>query len=80
MGSPLNRAVQWMEFVGKHGNASHLRSAAHELNYIQYNLIDVHVAIIISAIVSVLFICTCFKVICSLCSVHRVEKVKSKEE
>ncbi|XP_051260355.1 UDP-glucuronosyltransferase [Dicentrarchus labrax] len=38
---PLDLAVFWTEFVMRHGGASHLRVAAHELNWIQYHSLDV---------------------------------------
>ncbi|XP_074551633.1 UDP-glucuronosyltransferase-like [Halichoeres trimaculatus] len=38
---PLDLAVFWTEFVMRHKGASHLRVAAHELNWIQYHCLDV---------------------------------------
>nr|CAB51368.1 UDP-glucuronosyltransferase [Pleuronectes platessa] len=39
--APLDLAVFWTEFVIRHKGASHLRVAAHELNWIQYHSLDV---------------------------------------
>jgi hypothetical protein len=38
---PLDRAVYWTEYVMRHKGAVHMRSAARELNFIQYHSIDV---------------------------------------
>ncbi|XP_062313291.1 UDP-glucuronosyltransferase 1-2-like isoform X2 [Osmerus eperlanus] len=38
---PLDLAVFWTEFVMRHKGAEHLRPAAHDLNWIQYNSLDV---------------------------------------
>ena len=38
---PLDRAVYWIEYVLRHQGAVHLRSAARDLNFIQYFSIDV---------------------------------------
>ncbi|XP_040057349.2 UDP-glucuronosyltransferase [Gasterosteus aculeatus] len=40
---PLDLAVFWTEFVMRHKGAAHLRVAAHDLNWIQYNSLDVFV-------------------------------------
>jgi glucuronosyltransferase len=39
--SPLNRAVWWAEYVLRHNGAKHLRSAALDLAWYQYLLLDV---------------------------------------
>ncbi|GAA6231317.1 UDP-glucuronosyltransferase-like [Lates japonicus] len=38
---PLDLAVFWTEFIMRHKGATHLRVAAHELNWIQYHSLDV---------------------------------------
>ncbi|XP_030613831.1 UDP-glucuronosyltransferase-like [Archocentrus centrarchus] len=38
---PVDLAVFWTEFVMRHKGASHLRVAAHDLNWIQYHSLDV---------------------------------------
>lgn len=38
---PLDLAVFWTEFVMRHKGATHLRVAAHDLNWIQYYSLDV---------------------------------------
>jgi hypothetical protein len=39
--SPFNRAVWWAEYVLRHNGAKHLRSAAFDLAWYQYLLLDV---------------------------------------
>jgi len=38
---PLDRAVFWTEYVLRHQGATHLRSAARDLNFFQYHSLDV---------------------------------------
>ncbi|XP_072051880.1 UDP-glucuronosyltransferase 2C1-like [Amphiura filiformis] len=52
--TPAQRAADWAEFAARHNGTKHLRSAAHDLTFIQYHLIDVW-AFIIGCIV--LFVC-----------------------
>ena len=51
---PLERTLYWIEYVIRHNGASHLRSAALDLNWFQYHLIDVHALLI--TIVTVILI------------------------
>jgi glucuronosyltransferase len=39
--SPINRAVWWTEYVIRHNGAKHFRSAAVDLPWYQYLLLDV---------------------------------------
>ncbi|KAI5089019.1 UDP glucuronosyltransferase 1 family, polypeptide B7 precursor [Silurus meridionalis] len=39
--TPLDLAVYWTEYVMRHKGAEHLRSAAHNLNWVQYHSLDV---------------------------------------
>jgi glucuronosyltransferase len=52
--SPLNRAVWWTEYVIRHNGAKHLRSAAVDLAWYQYLLLDVVAFLFILAAVTVL--------------------------
>ncbi|XP_077072295.1 UDP-glucuronosyltransferase 1A5-like isoform X3 [Siphateles boraxobius] len=52
---PLDLAVFWTEFVMRHKGADHLRSAAHELNWIQYHSLDV-IGFLIMILVTVIFV------------------------
>lgn len=38
---PFELSVYWTEFVMRHKGASHLRPAAHDLNWLQYHSLDV---------------------------------------
>ncbi|KAK5861360.1 hypothetical protein PBY51_022765 [Eleginops maclovinus] len=51
---PLDLAVFWTEFVIRHKGAEHLRVAAHDLNWIQYNSLDV-IGILILIIITFLW-------------------------
>ena len=62
--TPIERVVYWMEFIVRHGGVKHLRSAANDLNFFQYHLIDVIAVLIIGLIVCVF---VTFKVIKILC-------------
>ena len=42
---PLDRAVNWIEYIIRHQGAHHLRSPSRHLNIFQRNLIDVALAI-----------------------------------
>jgi glucuronosyltransferase len=55
--TPLERAVFWTEYVIRHKGAPHLRSAARDLTWYQYHLIDVWAFIIfvILAVLAVIF-------------------------
>jgi glucuronosyltransferase len=50
----INRAVWWTEYVIRHNGAKHLRSAALDLAWYQYLLLDVVVFLFILAAISVL--------------------------
>ncbi|PSN52144.1 hypothetical protein C0J52_06460 [Blattella germanica] len=52
----IEKAVWWTEYVLRHGGARHLRSAAVDLNWYQYLLLDVMSVLIIS-ILFTLFLC-----------------------
>ncbi|KAF7659965.1 hypothetical protein LDENG_00290290 [Lucifuga dentata] len=52
---PLDLAVYWTEFVMKHKGASHLGTAAHHLNWIQYHSLDV-IGFLLSILIIVLWV------------------------
>ncbi|XP_048095524.1 UDP-glucuronosyltransferase 1A5-like isoform X1 [Alosa alosa] len=52
---PLDLAVFWTEFVMRHKGADHLRSTAHELNWVQYHSLDV-IALLTTAILTVVVV------------------------
>jgi glucuronosyltransferase len=49
--SPLDTAIFWTEYVIRHAGAPHLRTAAVELAWYQYLLLDV-LAVIMAVVVS----------------------------
>jgi hypothetical protein len=52
---PLERAVFWTEYVLRHKGASHLRSPARDLSFIQYHSLDV-IGVLLAGIFIVLFV------------------------
>jgi glucuronosyltransferase len=50
---PLDRAVYWVEYVLRHKGALHLRSAARDLNYIQYFSIDVLAVLLVISLIAI---------------------------
>jgi len=53
--SALDKAVYWVEYVIKHKGAHHLRSAAVDLKWYQYCLLDV-IAFLIFITLSLIFV------------------------
>ena len=62
--TPIERVVYWMEFIVRHGGVKHLRSAAYDLNFIQYHLIDVMAVLLIGLILSLFVAFKMIKIIC----------------
>ncbi|XP_072046202.1 UDP-glucuronosyltransferase 2B10-like [Amphiura filiformis] len=63
---PADEVALWTEYVVRHGGAGHLRSAAYDLNLLQYLLLDVILFLticIITVIVIMATCCRCFVVI-----------------
>jgi glucuronosyltransferase len=63
--SPINRAVWWTEYVIRHNGAKHLRSAALDLAWYQYLLLDVvaflFILVAITVLVSYLILKTVYR-------------------
>ncbi|XP_072013808.1 UDP-glucuronosyltransferase 2B17-like isoform X3 [Amphiura filiformis] len=57
--TPAQRAADWAEFAARHNGTKHLRSAAHDLTFIQYHLIDVWAFIIGCIVLFVGLLITC---------------------
>lgn len=53
--SPMDTAIYWIEYVIRHKGAHHLRSAAVDLPFYQYLLLDV-IAFLLAVFISVIFI------------------------
>uniref|UniRef100_A0A4W3HPA1 UDP-glucuronosyltransferase n=1 Tax=Callorhinchus milii TaxID=7868 RepID=A0A4W3HPA1_CALMI len=74
---PLDLSVHWVEFVMKHKGAEHLRPAAHELNWIQYNCLDVIGFLLAIVLVSFYLMIKC----CTVCyrCLGRTKKQEKKK-
>ena len=65
---PLDRAIYWIEYVIRHQGATHLRSAARDLNFFQYFSVDIIatlltfsiVALVVNFIILRAILCKCF--------------------
>ncbi|KAK7869408.1 hypothetical protein R5R35_000704 [Gryllus longicercus] len=44
--TPLERAIWWIEYTSRHKGAPHLQSAAKDLSWYQYHLLDVYLVIL----------------------------------
>jgi len=75
----LNRAVWWTEYVIRHNGAKHLRSAALDLAWYQYFLLDVAAFLILLAAITVLVSYLILKNIYLYLSAQ-LYKVKSKHD
>ncbi|XP_014289139.1 UDP-glycosyltransferase UGT5 [Halyomorpha halys] len=71
--SIMDNAVYWMEYVLRHRGAPHLRSAAVELSWYQYLLLDV---IVVWGAVFVMTIVLLRKIIRSICNARRSKSKK----
>ncbi|CAH1402292.1 unnamed protein product [Nezara viridula] len=72
--SVMDNAVYWVEYVLRHRGAPHLRSAAVELSWYQYLLLDVMVVWGTVLVMAVLLLRKCIKCIC------KARKSKSKKD
>jgi hypothetical protein len=77
--SSLNRAVWWTEYVIRHNGAKHLRSAALDLAWYQYLLLDVMAFLFLIVAIAVLVSYLILKIIYRYLTV-RSYKVKSKHD
>ncbi|KAF7660924.1 hypothetical protein LDENG_00272700 [Lucifuga dentata] len=58
---PLDLSVYWTEFVMQHKGAKHLRSAAHDLNWLQYHNLDVLALLVTIVLVFIVATAKCMK-------------------
>ncbi|KAM8728715.1 UDP-glucuronosyltransferase 1A1-like [Acanthopagrus schlegelii] len=58
---PLELSVYWTEFVMRHKGAKHLRSAVHDLNWIQYFCLDVIALLTTVVLIFVILTVKCLK-------------------
>lgn len=55
--SPRAAIVYWSEYVIRHRGAVHLRSAAMDLNFVQYHNIDVLAILVVSLLLTLCVLC-----------------------
>lgn len=75
---PLDLAAFWTEFVMRHKGASHLRVAAHDLNWFQYHSLDV-IGFLVLVLVTVLWVTVKCCLFCT-CKCFRKASAKRKSE
>ncbi|ODM91207.1 UDP-glucuronosyltransferase 2B18 [Orchesella cincta] len=63
--TPLDKAVYWTEYILRHKGARHLRSAARDLNFFQYYVLDV------AAVLLVTFVLILYLIFCCCKSIYR---------
>ncbi len=71
--------MYWTEYVLRHKGAPHLRSAARDLNFFQYYLLDVALAIILVILVTFyLFYAIMKSIFTRICGSTKTSKLQSK--
>ncbi|KAJ8255295.1 hypothetical protein GJAV_G00203260, partial [Gymnothorax javanicus] len=75
---PLDLAVFWTEFVMRHKGAAHLRTAAHELTWVQYHSLDVISLLCLILVTVVILTVKCCTFCLRKCCVRKA--LKDKEE
>ncbi|CAL8104481.1 unnamed protein product [Orchesella dallaii] len=79
--TPLDKAVYWTEYVLRHKGAPHLRSAARDLNFFQYYVMDV-AAVLLTALVIIIYLisCCCKTIYRRTCGMKSIKTVHLKKE
>ena len=77
--SPLDTAIYWTEYVIRHGGAPHMRSAAVDLAWYQYILLDVLVVLFLIVVAILIIFYIIVVKLFSLCRcVDSVQNTKPK--
>jgi glucuronosyltransferase len=76
--TPLDRAVYWTEYVIRHKGAPHLRSAAVDLSWYQYLLLDVMLVLATGALLIVLSSYLALRTLYKILTRKATKKEKSK--
>ena len=76
--TPIERTVWWTEYVLRHKGAQHLRTAAVDLEWYQYLLLDVIAFILILTLIVVFILYYLLKILFSY--LYKKTKNKSKTE
>jgi glucuronosyltransferase len=74
--TPLDRAVYWTEYVIRHKGAAHLRSAAADLSWYQYLLLDVMLALASGALLVVLISYLALRTLYKILTSKPTKKIK----
>jgi glucuronosyltransferase len=77
--TPLETAIFWIEHVIRHGGAPHLRSAAVDLSWYQYLLLDVLAVLILVFVTSCLIVYILFKKLLKFFLLKVIKKQSNKE-
>lgn len=78
--SPMDTAIYWIEYVIRHKGARHLRSAAADLPFYQYLLLDVIAFILLIFVSSILLMYYMFRAfIRLLCGKSKPQNVQKKK-
>ena len=72
---PLDRAVWWIEYALRYPGLKHMKSPVHDLNFVQYFLLDV-----IAFLTAVLGLILYIFVLCCKCCCFRKGSIKRKTE
>jgi glucuronosyltransferase len=76
--TPLDRAVYWTEYVIRHKGAPHLRSAAADLSWYQYLLLDVMLLLAVGALLVVLISYLALRTLYKILTRKATKKEKTK--
>ena len=76
--APLETAIYWIQYVIRHNGARHLRSAAVDLEWYQYTLLDVISVIFLSFAVVIAAFYLIIKKLLSLCCRSKPKEKKDK--
>jgi glucuronosyltransferase len=74
--TPLERAVYWTEYVIRHKGARHLRSAAVDLSWYQYLLLDVMLVLVTGALLVALISYLAFRTLYKILTSTAAKKTK----
>lgn len=74
--TPQESIVYWTEYVARHNGAPHIKTAAQQLSFIQYHMIDVFAFLTVVGLVGSV---TFFKVLLCLCKRKKIAKKKKSK-
>ncbi|CAG7833787.1 unnamed protein product [Allacma fusca] len=77
---PLDRGVFWVEYVLRHKGAVHLRSAARDLNYIQYFSLDTLAGLLVILVASITINVLILRVVWRKCFGSKSAKINKAQK